>query len=95
MSVIGWLAAVPVSHPKWVFWVPAYELIHLTQTVWEWLRISPACVVDEAEASKPKCPHLGPLLSIILLGNFEGSPHPPKVTAAFWALGRGLFRSLP
>ena len=90
-----WLAAARYLRPERVVRVPADEVLNFLQTVWEWLCISPACVVDEAETSKPECPDLGPLLSVISLGNFEGAPHPTKITPAFWALGRNIFRSLP
>lgn len=90
-----WLAAVRYLRPERVVRVPADEVLNFSQTVWEWLCISPACVVDEAETSKPECPDLGPLFSVIPLGNFEGAPHPPKTAPAFWALSRSTFRPLP
>jgi hypothetical protein len=52
-------------------------------------------MIDETETSEPERPDLGPLLGVIFSRDLEGTPHPPEITLTFWALGCGLFGSLP
>ena len=60
----GWLAAVRLCHPEWMVRVAPDKVLNLPQTLWKCLSVSPACVVHESKASKPKGTDFGPLLAI-------------------------------
>jgi hypothetical protein len=90
-----WLAASHWSHPEWVIGVPPNKIFYLAQALRKWCRISPTRMIYEAEACKPECLNLRPLLCVAPSRNLEGASHPSEVATTFEALGGGLLGSLP